>query len=576
LPVGAPNPSQVRSTLRAMRSGRSLLIAALPVGTVAAVDPWGLSPFGPLRFALVSVVMALIAGFVGRGGGGGVPRSVASAGGLLVVWALLSSIAAVSVSAWLGTTERHYGFFTVVLVALAFWAGSRMRGDDVRMLKRGCVAGALFVGGWVLWEKAFRQPIAYATSSNRAGGPFGSAALLGAACCLLLPLAFGKSAWRIVAAVGLAFGLFASGSRAAVVAVAMVGLAWVLRRSARGGGRVLATVGLAGAIAVVALVGAVGGQFSRSRGQASRVDEWRIGLRAVGRAPVLGAGAEGYRVVFPRVVDDSYVRTYGRTEITDRAHSGPLDVAIMFGIPGGLLYFGLLFMVAWRAWRSRSAVGFAVLAYFVQQLVLFPLSELDFLAWTLAGTLFSVPQPVSNESISIRWNARTALAVVGATVLVAAGVLDVAADRTAKSALSARAALSPTRAASLGRQLVRLRPDSIRARLIAARALETSDDESVLREALAVLDRAESLTPDDSAVAEERALVIARIADRTNVAVDRRAARDAYERLVVTDPRNPRAWRGLAVIRRIDTDSLRADEALARAAELENRPAATP
>jgi O-Antigen ligase len=393
-----------------------------------------------------------------------------------------------------------------------------------------------------------------------------------------LPLAVGKSAWRIVAGAGVAFALLASGSRAAVVAVAVVGLAWMLRRSGRGRGRgrVLATVGLAGAVAVVVLVGAVGGQFSRSRGQASRVDEWRIGLRAVGRAPVVGAGAEGYRIVFPRVVDDAYVRTYGRTEITDRAHSGPLDVAIMFGAPGGLLYAALLVLVARRAWRSRTAAGFAVLAYFVQQLVLFPLSELDFPAWMLAGTLFSVPQPVSNESISIRWNLRTALAVVGATVLVAAGVLDVAADRTAKSALSARAALSPSRAASLGRQLVRLRPDSIRARLIAARALETSDDESVLREALAVLDRAESLTPDDPAVAEERALVIARIADRTNVAVDRSAARDAYERLVMTDPRNPRAWRGLAVIRRIDTDSLRADEALARAAELENRPAATP
>jgi O-Antigen ligase len=562
-----------------VRSGRSLLIAALPVATVAAVDPCGLSPFGPLRFAVASIVTVLLAGFVSRGGGGGVPLSVATAGGLLVVWALGSSIAASSVSAWLGTTERHYGFLTVVLVALAFWSGSRMWGDDVRILGRGCVLAALFVGGWVVWEKAFRQPIAYATSSNRAGGPFGSAALLGAACCVLLPLAVGKSAWRIVATAGVVVALFASGSRGAVLAVAVVGVAWMFRRVGHGGGggrgRLLVTVGLVAVVAMVAvvvLVGAVSGQFSRSRGQVSRVDEWSVGVRSVGRSPVFGAGAEGYRAVFPRVVDNSYVRAYGRTEITDRAHSGPLDVAIMFGVPGGLLFAALLVMVGWRAWRSRSAVGFAVLAYLVQQLVLFPLSELDFLAWMLAGTLFSVPQSVSNESISIRWNARTALSVVGATVLLAAGVLDVAADRTAKSALAARAALAPSRATSLGRQLVRLRPDSIRNRLIAARVLETSDDDSVLREALTVLDRAESLTPGDPAVAEERALVITRIADRTNVPVDRRAARAAYERLVVTDPRNPRAWLALAKARRIDTDSVGADEALARAAELENRP----
>jgi Flp pilus assembly protein TadD len=116
---------------------------------------------------------------------------------------------------------------------------------------------------------------------------------------------------------------------------------------------------------------------------------------------------------------------------------------------------------------------------------------------------------------------------------------------------------------------VRLRPDSIRYRLVAARSLETSDETAVLREALAVLDRAESLTPDDPAVAEEHALVLARIADRTGARDDRAAARAAYEMLVTTDPRNPRAWRGLSVVRRIDTDSVGAAEALARAASLE-------
>jgi O-antigen ligase len=489
-------------------------------------------------------------------------------GSVLVLWALGSCIAAGSATAWLGTAERHYGFVTVVLVAAAFRVGSRFSGADVRSLRQGCVVAALFVGGWVVWEKVVRQPIAYTTSSSRAGGPFGSAALLGAACCLLLPLSVGKSGWRIVAAVGVVFAVVASGSRGAVAALALVGLAWLIVRGGRP--RVLIGVGLVAVFAAAVVLGS--GQFSRSRGQGSRADEWRVGLRAIGRAPVLGAGAEGYRVVFPRAVDDAYVRTYGRAEITDRAHSGPLDVAIMFGIPGGLLYVGLLAMVGWRAWRSRSAIGIAVVAYFVQQLVLFPLSELDLVAWMLAGTLFSGAQPVSNESISIRWNVRTTLAVAGATVLVAAGVLDVAADRTAKSALAARASLDPSRAALSARRLVRLRPDSVRSRLIAARALETSDNESVLREALANLDRAESLTPGDPAVTEERALVLGRIANRTGAAPDRLAAREAYERLVIADPRNPRAWRALAAIRRIDADSVRADEAQARAVELETRP----
>jgi predicted Zn-dependent protease len=106
---------------------------------------------------------------------------------------------------------------------------------------------------------------------------------------------------------------------------------------------------------------------------------------------------------------------------------------------------------------------------------------------------------------------------------------------------------------------------------VAARALETSDEEGALRQALAVLDRASQLTPDDPAVGEERALVLARLANRTGSKADGAASLAAYEKLVVTDPRNPRAWRGLALARRIGTDSSGAEAALARADFLENR-----
>jgi O-antigen ligase len=552
----------------AMKRGRALVMSALPIVTVAAIDPWGWSPFGPLRFALVSTVTIVIMALA-LGRAGSLPRSVRWVGGLFVGWAAAATVVAGSTSAWLGTGERHYGFVTIVLVAAAFVAGSRLRGDDLVAVRRGCIAAALVMGGYVLWELVLRPPVGVAVSSARAGGPFGSPAFLGAACCVFLPLVVGRSAVRIVASVGLVIAVVASGSRATLVALAVVGLVGVARRSKR---RVIFSVGLCVLVVAAVLVG--GARFDRSRGAGSRFDEWRIGVRAVVENPVLGAGPEGYRTVFPQVVDDAYVRSYGRAEITDRAHSGPLDAAIAFGVPGGVLYAALLVLVARRAWRSRSLVGAGVVAYLGQQLLLFPLSELDPLVWLLAGTMFGARQaanPVSIESISIRWNRWSRLAVAAIPLVVAAGVLDVAADHAARDALAARASLDPASAMANARRLVRLRPHSVRFRVVAARALETSDEEGALREALAALDRASQLTPDDPAVGEERALVLARLAARTGSKVDGAAWLAAYEQLVVTDPRNPRAWRGLALARRIGADSSGAEAALARADFLENR-----
>jgi O-antigen ligase len=391
----------------AMKRGRALVMSALPVVTVAAVDPWGWSPFGPLRFAVVSTVTVVIMALA-LTGAGSVPRSVRWVGGLFVGWAAVATVVAGSTSAWLGTGERHYGFATIVLVAAAFVAGSRLRGDDRVALRWGCIAAALFVGGYVLWELVVRPPVGVAVSSARAGGPFGSPAFLGATCCLLLPIVVGRSALRVVASVGLVIAVVASGSRAALVALVVVGLLAVVRRSK---GRVIFSVGLCVLVVAAVLVG--GARFDRSRGAGSRFDEWRIGVRAVVENPVLGAGPEGYRTVFPQAVDDAYVRSYGRAEITDRAHSGPLDAAIAVGVPGGVLYAALLVLVARRAWRSRSLVGAGVVAYLGQQLLLLPLSELDPLVWLLAGTMSgaAAANPVSIESISIRWNWWSRLAV---------------------------------------------------------------------------------------------------------------------------------------------------------------------
>jgi O-antigen ligase len=663
-----------------MRSWRSAVVAAMPVVTVAAVDPSGLAPFGPLRFAAVSALTLAIAALLLCRGRPTVPRPVAWLGATVLVLAGVSTIAAGSMSAVVGTSERHYGFVTICIVAIAFLAGSAMDDRERLALRLGSVVAGVFVGGYTLWETFVSPPIAIQGASGRSGGPFGSAAFLGAACCLLFPLAIGSAAemrwqrWfsRAVALTLLA-SVLASGTRAAVVALGVVGIVAGLQSGRLRQVFVMnfrVPVIAAGLIALAVVSMGLSG-FSRGSKGASRLGEWRIGVAAVRQHPLLGVGPEGYRTVFPHVVDDAYVMAYGRVEITDRAHSGPLDLAIALGIPAGLAYLGLVALVLRRAWRLRRtnlAVAAAVAAYFVQQLVLFPLSELDPLAWMLAGTLFatSTPEPrvrsnpgsplvdqaavragpdgagsghhvadgnavalalderlqltagrhaqpaehrpdgagsgdhvADGNAVALalderpqltagvssagggedlpsgaadvvvappRWARPLAVACAMASIaVVGAGVLEVAADHAAKRALAARATLDPQRAASEGRRVVQLRPDLVRNRVIAARAIETADEEAPLREALAMLDRAEELASGDPAVTEERALVLARIADRTGRPIDRIAARAAYEHLVISDPRNPRAWRGLALVARVSGDELRATEATRRA-----------
>ena len=98
------------------------------------------------------------------------------------------------------------------------------------------------------------------------------------------------------------------------------------------------------AIAVITPLGArATSTFDLEHGTtAGRFDEWRIATRVIRAEPALGVGPEGYRVVFPQVVDAEYEREYGVAVYPDRAHNGILDVTLTGGLLAGLLYAALL------------------------------------------------------------------------------------------------------------------------------------------------------------------------------------------------------------------------------------------
>jgi hypothetical protein len=207
-----------------------LLAALLPAG-VLVVDPRGYAPFGPLRWAVVSVVALLAVAVAGRGVRY-VARWPAVAWTAFVVWvAVCAALGVDPVYGWIGTAERHFGALTWALCGLTFAAGHALDDDaDARLVTGAAVVATGAAGAWAVAQELGWQPV-HLAGSSRLTGSLGSAAYLGAAMALATPMALGvaldrswsQTARRAAVAAGAlsAAALLGSGARAAWVGVAV-------------------------------------------------------------------------------------------------------------------------------------------------------------------------------------------------------------------------------------------------------------------------------------------------------------------------------------------------------------------
>ena len=453
----------------------ALGLAMVPVAAVVAVDPAGASPFGPARAVAVP---ALVLGGAAAACWGAPIRLVRRTA---LAWVLVLVVVAASAAggldgraAWLGTAERRLGALAWVLFAVAFAGGQVLGADRARrVVAAGAVVALGLLGAWSTAEALGWRPIPLVGAGPRLGGPFGSSAFLGAAAALLLPVGAGVALdrswsrwWRRLAAAATAVGavgLIGSGARAAWLGVAGAGAlaAWRGRpaltawwsgqrragRSRQAGARMAGAM-IAGLL-VVALIGAATGVGGRVPGALTddrgglqgRFDEWRVATRTVARHPLLGVGPEGGRIAFGAAVDDAYERAHGRSHLPDRAHSGPLDVAVTSGLLG-LVLVAWLWLAVGRHLRRASGGGEAwlagvtlgVTAYAVQQLALFPLSELDPVAWLLAGLVVGATARPGEELALPQTPVVAVAAAAAAAAVLVAGVPTVVADRRARQA----------------------------------------------------------------------------------------------------------------------------------------------
>lgn len=581
------------------------LALVLPLAALV-FDPGGLLPFGPLKWAAVSTVLAAgvaLRLWAGRGG----LRLARTATVLWLALVVLVVVAAVvgldGLYAWTGLPERNFGVLTWALCALAFVAGQTLddEGDGRFVVAAGAVTAGL-LGAWAVAEALGWHPVHLDITPDRLSGPLGSPAFLGGGAALLLPVAVGcalDGSWRRparrLAAAGAALcavALVGSGARAAWLgaAVALALAAWLRRRRLRAWGwrapvafalAVLAVVGVGAALGVAGRV--TGAADIDAGGGASRLDEWRVGLRVLARHPLTGVGPEGYRIAFAEGVDPAYERRHGRAVVPDRAHDVLLDVALDAGLPALAVYVGLIVVVGRRLlrtlatgppWLAGAAAG--LVAYLVQELFLFPVATLEPGAWLLAGLVVAAgARPGEEKEVAVRAPAvGSALVAAAAVVAAIAGGRDVAADRAAKSALQAVAAGHLATADREARRAVALRPDVIRYRLAAERAHAAAGTRTGTAAALADLAGALRWSPKDPVVRAERGRLLVDLASSTGQRADAEVARAWLARLVATDPVNAELQLRLGVADALAGDAAGAERAWLAAESLAPRSAA--
>lgn len=547
-------------------------LACAIVLTVLAVDPWGFAPFGPLRFALLStLVLAGLA--IATRQPLVLERRTAWLWSALLGWLLLATALAVDpLHAWIGTPDRRLGWLTWLLFAAAFVIGQQLDARGALALVRTVALAATVGGAVAVCERAGARLVDVRFADDRVGATFGQPSYLAAFAVLALPVAVGLAAhsaqprtWRLVGlagTLGATAALLLAETRGAWLGLAAAVVVLVRRP------RVLAAV-VGAAVVVVVVVGLTPLDSRVDRGGDSRLDEWSLALDTIADRPVLGAGPEGYRVVVGANVTRDYERSYGRTFLPDRAHNAALDVAAVGGVPAAAIYVALLAIVALAAWRSagtgapswRIGLAAGLVAYGGQQLFLFPLSELDPLAWLLAGAAMSA---ASTRTTTARVPRPAAYSIAALAALAAvAGALDVAADRS----LAGAATLADADRATA------LRPDSIRNWFVASRIAREGGTIRDVDHALDRIDSGLDRSPRDPALLTERSDLLLDRARRSGSAADVGAAVDALTQLVADDQNNALHRLRLGIALALDDELDRATEEFERAVDLAPRDA---
>ena len=246
-------------------------------------------------------------------------------------------------------------------------------------------------------------------------------------------------------------------------------------------------------------------------------------------------------------MDAEYERTHGRLQQPDRAHAGPLDVALAGAGRRSsrgravIVLVGRSVLAALRrgsGWIVGISVG--LIAHIVGQLLLFPVVELEPLVWLLAGFVLGDPAAARDRRARAAARARSgwpsSLPPRSSPGSPTSSPIDEPAPRSRRSSAGDhRGGRRPAEDA------VDLRPDIVRLHVLAATA-RVADGQGLLA-GIAELDAALDVSPGDPIVLLRRAGLLVDRAEATPVPDHLAVAAAEVDRRLADDPNNAALWR---------------------------------
>lgn len=436
----------IRGVTTTAADGMNRLALGAFVSAVVALPVWAMTPFDFDKFGAIKytiVVLVALTGIIAfgqwalaSGTFGVLPGPAVWMVGLLLAHGLCAALASQDpVRGVVGSPLRYDGYTMMLanaaLFLLAYRLATAYREHMAALVARACVAAAVPVWlyaavqavGWdpIRWE-SWRLPQGRVFSTL--GNPIFLAAFSVMAVIVALVFAAYSTGrirfwWASLAGFGSTI-VALTAARAGWLALAggcVLLLAIALQRKAAAGAVTALLVAGIVAVAGVAGIEAVG-----SRGQvdilsssvstiaqpsaarnSGRVAIWDISLHMIADHPVWGVGPDEMGQRFEEYRTEEFDRAEGAGLVADKPHSSLLEWAVETGIPGLLLFGGVVAAVlggglvrVWTAPRdgrgasvAEIAVWLAAVVYFAQSLVTVTAIGLDGVWWVMLGVLAS-------------------------------------------------------------------------------------------------------------------------------------------------------------------------------------------
>jgi len=290
-------------------------------------------------------------------------------------WSLTTTFAVHKLTAIHGVYGRYNGFLTHGIWILMFFSVATIPFDLKRLLRtlKIFMAALVPVNTYAVLQYFGHDPIAWSALQGRSTATIGHPVMLAALIGLALPFAAvfalgeRKMSFRVAWAgyfVFLLFGAMTTLSRGPLMGIifSLVVLSFLILKE---GSIPWRWLGIGGLMAIFALGGVLYGQGGIKRvwmRVASglevnvRIIYYKTALHILKDYPVLGAGFEHFRILYPRyrLPEENEIVT----DVTPTmVHNGYLQAAVTNGIPGACLYLALIASVLAllvTAFRSRA------------------------------------------------------------------------------------------------------------------------------------------------------------------------------------------------------------------------------